>query len=100
MTELQRLTLVHEGHAQNGSGEYYRFAPGGPSKPQAGADGDEGQKAKSADAKNKGEAAKDVDNASNKKTVEAGGDRNRENNNNDDGESSPTSDGDNDTAAE
>lgn len=100
LTELQRLTLVHEGHAENGGGEYYRLAPGSASKPQAGgdADADEGQKAKSADAKKKGEAAKDPDAPDNKKDVEAGGDRNGDKD--DDGASSPTSDGDNDTAAE
>lgn len=51
LTELQRLTLVHEGHADDGS-DHYRIAPGAPSKS---VDADEAKppKVKGKDAKEK-----------------------------------------------
>lgn len=46
LTDLQRLTLVHEGHAEDGSGgEYFRFATSsGKSAPKGADDGDSDQK--------------------------------------------------------
>lgn len=78
MTELQRLTLVHEGHrGAEGSGgsEYYRFAPGAPSKPDAAGDGDQSGKAKSSQTNKKKDSAKDADGKDSKETVQDGGER-------------------------
>jgi len=58
LTELQRLTLVHESHSDDGS-DHYRFAPGASSKP--GSTGpEESKKAKTSNGngKEKGDAPK------------------------------------------
>ncbi|KAF8312959.1 plasma-membrane proton-e [Clavulina sp. PMI_390] len=80
MTELQRLTLVHEGghhgsSSPGGGSEYYRFAPGAPNAGDAG--DDEPKKAKSGETKAKGEKAKDADAEGNRETVEEGGQRSK-----------------------
>jgi H+-transporting ATPase len=56
LSELQRLTLVHEGHSDDGS-DHYRFASGAPSKPSD-VEEDKPQKAKGKDAKGKGDTKK------------------------------------------
>jgi len=58
LTELQRLTLVHESHSDDGS-DHYRFAPGASSKPSS-AGPKESKKAKisNGNGKEKGDAPK------------------------------------------
>ena len=78
MTEMQRMTIIHEqGHD---GGEYYRFAPGAPKSP--GADDEAPGKAKGASTKKavahakkdrKPDDSKDAAGAEGKKDVKAEG---------------------------
>lgn len=81
MTELQRLTLVHEGGTGSNSSEggYYRLAPGAPKQQDdddamTKQDAEKG-KVKSGEAQKQSESAKDADDPQNVEDVQRGGDQ-------------------------